>query len=96
LYGNSLAIKPVVLACRRSGRVLASSEFLKSHNLLPYDYTHPFYFDQSDPRAAFGGARFAGLYETLAARFAEVEPQVQAFVPENGRFDRLYQQAQTC
>ncbi len=33
--------------------------------------------------------------ETLAARFDEIEPQVQAFVPENGRFDRLYQQART-
>jgi Asp-tRNA(Asn)/Glu-tRNA(Gln) amidotransferase A subunit family amidase len=30
----------------------------------------------------------------LAERFAEREPQVMAFVPEDGRFDRLYQEAQ--
>ena len=33
--------------------------------------------------------------ETLAAHFEEWEPRIQAFVPENGRFDRLYQQART-
>jgi Asp-tRNA(Asn)/Glu-tRNA(Gln) amidotransferase A subunit family amidase len=41
------------------------------------------------PRLRAGGAELDGYLEALARRFAEVEPLVEAFLPEEGRFERL-------